>query len=208
MPFMMTPRGLEEIETAINVISIPLVSVPDRREVETARTNQVKENLMPTLSEIEKRITASFTISEDDFAREKMRQAARRHPDMHGLTPTQLSIARSFGMSPRAFASARARVGGQTAIAAGGRREDEPGLLRAHSEVDRAHKAAYDGAGWRPSAENTSDRELLDAALAALKKYDPNKDDDDNYDRLCTGAVYVMRLLNRVAPAYADIKEK
>jgi len=190
---MPVARGdLEEIETAINVIAIPLF--PHHRRVETV---QPKENLM-SLSAEEQKVARSFGMSLDEFARAKARRSAPK--DTHGLTPEQLAIARSVNISPRALASSLARNGGRTAIAAGERREDSPGLLHAHQEVDRAHKADYDAnAGSSSSVANTSDRELLDAALAALKKYDPNKDDDDNYDRLCTGAVYVMRLLNRKA---------
>jgi hypothetical protein len=137
---------------------------------------------MSTLSDEEKKVAAAAGMSADEFATKKARLSQSKNT--HGLTRDQLAVA-----------------------AAAEDRQDKPGLVRAHQEVDRAHKAAYDAVGYHSSAENTSDRELLDAALAALEAYDPTKDDDEAYDLLLNGSVYVMRLLNRVAPAYADIKK-
>ncbi len=161
---------------------------------------------MGNLDAVGNKIADTFGIRRDKFARQLARLSGSA--GTYGLTEDELKIARAAGVSPRAFArELRAQGGRSSAIAAAGGREDKPGLLYAHSEVDRAHKAEYD-AGWHVSAENTSDRELLDAALSALKKYDPDKDDDDSYELLLNGAVYVMRLLNRMAPEYAEIKEK
>lgn len=148
---------------------------------------------MQPLSDDQKKIAQTFGIPVDKFAR----RLSRRTSETYGLTADQLQVARNAGMSPRAFASALARNSSRTAIAAGGvPGEGQPGLAGAHREIDFAHKAG-DNAG------NGSDRELRDAALAALKDYDPDKDDDDNYDLLLDGALYAMRLLNRVAPPFA-----
>jgi hypothetical protein len=159
---------------------------------------------MSTLSDEEKKVAAAAGISADEFATKKARLSQSKNT--HGLTDDQLAIARAAGMSPRAFARALSvRARSKTAIAAGDQdREDKPGLVRAHQEVDRAFAAAYAAAGYQSSAP---DRELLDAAIAALEAYDPTKDDDAAYDLLLNGSVYLMRLLNRVAPAYADIKK-
>ncbi len=160
---------------------------------------------MSALSANQKKIAESFGIRPDRFARSRARLLGSQ--DTHGLTANQLKIAQSTGVSPRAFAQALKDQGGRSsAVASRTTGGDAPGLLRAHQEVDRAHKATYD-AGWQVSAENTSDPELLDGAISALKEYDPKKDDDENYERLLDGAVYVMRLLNRAAPNYADTKD-
>ncbi len=158
---------------------------------------------METLTKEERNSAAAAGMSEIEFARAKARLSASRNTA--GLSREELAVARNAGMSSRAFASRlRGLKGSKRAIAAG-EREDKPGLLRAHQEVDRAHIEAYDTDHPQSSA-NISDLELLDAARAALDGYDPDKDDDAMYDLLCEGVVYAMRLLNRVAPAYADSK--
>jgi hypothetical protein len=222
-------RSSDETETSYGRVLIPLH--PSRREITTARGTQQEDlDLMSTLTSDEKRVAAAFGMRPEELARARAqivrivepqnthgltpKQLARARArivepqNTHGLTPEQLAVAAFAGMSPRAFARRlSASDGGTSAIASAADREDKPGLIRAHQEVDRAHKATYD-ADWHASAENTSERELLDAALSALKGYDPSKDDDDNYDRLLDGAVYVMRLLNRVAPPYAEDQKK
>ena len=192
-------------ETAFDAIYLPLF--PGRPEAGTARAAKKEDFRMSTLSDEEKKVAAAAGMSADEFATKKARLSQSKNT--HGLTRDQLAVAAAAGMSSRAFArELSVRTRSKTAIAAGDQdRQDKPGLVRAHQEVDRAHKAAYDAVGYHSSAENTSDRELLDAALAALEAYDPTKDDDEAYDLLLNGSVYVMRLLNRVAPAYADIKK-
>ena len=150
---------------------------------------------MAALTDEQKMIAQTFGIPLDKFTRAAARLS--RRAETYGLTADQLKVARNAGMSPRAFASALARNSGKTAIAAGSRYHGQPGLAGAHREVDFAHKAG-DEAG------NASDRELRDAAVSALTTYDPDKDDDDNYDRLLDGVLYAMRLLNRVAPEFAE----
>ncbi len=186
-------RRDDEIETCYGGVLIPIRL--ERREVETERASQ-EENLMQTLSDDQKKIAQTFGMPLDKFTRAAARLS--RRAETYGLTADQLKVARNAGMSPRAFASAVARNSGKTAIAAASAPgEGQPGLAGAHREVDFAHKAG-DEAG------NASDRELRDAALAALTAYDPDKDDDDNYDRLLDGVLYGMRLLNRVAPEFAE----
>lgn len=78
------------------------------------------------------------------------------------------------------------------------------GLLRAHSEIDRAHSAALTDEpddGWRkiPIAE------LIAAAIAGLTAYDP--EDEDSYeDDLLPGMLNAVRALDLARPAFADRK--
>jgi hypothetical protein len=188
------------IETCFGGVLIPIVLVrrPQAGGAEAAQAAQ-QEDLMATLTDTERTIAASIGVSPSEFARAKARRAQGQ--ETYGLTPEQLKIAAGFGMSPRAFASQLARNGGSRAIAAAAGYEGQPGLAGAHREVDFAHEHDYDAHG---SGTSPGDRELLDAAMSALKGYKPDKDDDDNYDRLLMGVVYAMRLLNRVAPPYVE----
>ena len=147
-----------------------------------------------SLSAVEHKIAASLGLSDEEFARGKAAKATRAGlpaKSPYGLTAAQRGVCRSLGLSERQFA-----------IGAGhAEHREEAGLLRAHDEIDRAHAATYD----QHHSANPPDSELLNSALAELKAYDPN--DDASYDRLLKGVVYAARLLNRVAPAYADQKE-
>jgi hypothetical protein len=146
---------------------------------------------MPELSSVEKKIAASLGISSEDFAAQKAREmAARNRSSRFGLTSEERAVCESLGLSERSFAAA----------AHPDRMRSEAGLLHAHQEIDRAHGETYD----ENQAGAVPDRELLASALKELGAYDPDK--DATYDHLLRGVTYAARLLNRVAPAYADRK--
>jgi hypothetical protein len=123
-------------------------------------------------------------------------------------TPTaeERKIAASFtSISAEEIAAQRARGTGLQIAShflgakAPQRRLDSPGLADAHREIDRARKETYESA-----EDGAGDQELLDSALAKLNSYDPEL--AETYDDLLLGVLYAARLLNRVAPAFADAK--
>lgn len=190
-----------DIETTLGVVGAGRVSVRSNRP--SAAANPLKTTLRTSpddyfaahpLSAAERKIAASLGLSEEEFARHKERSVARaerKAKSPYGLAATQREIAGSLGLSERQFAGAAGPLGHVP--------REEAGLLHAHHEIDRAHAATYD-----ENHTNAPDRELLNGALAELKAYNP--DDDNTYDHLLKGVVYAARLLNRVAPAYADQK--
>ena len=125
---------------------------------------------------------------------------------MKELTKDQKKIAYQFGMSETELARDLTRNSSKTAIAASEHRrvgDGPPGLLRAHQEIDAAHRAFHSA----DYADNTSEPELVGAAISALKQWNPDKDDDvENYDHLLDAAHCVMRLVNRVGPDFAESK--
>jgi hypothetical protein len=182
-------------ETSIGGLFIPLTSGDlSSHSVEKmgGRRNMAKTSLTPD----QKRIAAAFGMSPLAFADKSARAMAAAHEkktgkSRWGLSETQKAICRSTGMSEHAFAIASGLVKGSS-----------PGLLRAHQEIDRAHDTLYDS---ESGPVDPPDRQLLDLAMTELTAYDP--DDDDTYDSLLKGVLYLATLLDRAAPPFADNKE-
>jgi hypothetical protein len=174
-------------ETDRGRLFIPLTgkNVSSRSVGEMAGRSMAKTSL----TRDQERIAAAFGMSPLEFSSKKaMAAAGQGGKSAWGLTDQQRIICRSVGMSEHRFA-----------IAAGFVKGNSPGLMRAHSEIDRAHNALYD------SQIDPRDRELLDLAMSELKAYDP--DDDDTYDSLLKGVLYAATLLDRAAPAFVDSKD-
>jgi hypothetical protein len=175
-------------ETDRGRLFIPLTgkNVSSRSAEQMGGRGMAKTSLTPD----QERIAARFGMSPLEFSSKKATLAAAGQggKSAWGLTDQQREICHGTGMSEHRFA-----------IAAGFVKGNSPGLMRAHSEIDRAHNALYD------SQIDPPDRELLDLAMSELKAYDP--DDDDTYDSLLKGVLYAATLLDRAAPAFVDSKD-
>ena len=147
------------------------------------------DSMASSLTPDQKKVAASFGIPEAEFARKSAKLAASGE-NPWSLTDQQRKICKAFGMAARRLANDTARA------------SRSPGLLRAHQEIDRANDELYSTKG---SYSPVPEKELLDSALSDLKAFDP--DDDDTYDNLLKGVLYAARLLDLVAPPFADQKE-
>jgi hypothetical protein len=139
----------------------------------------------------EKRICAAFNMSETAFRRAKHAlPALRSRKPVAGLSKDEMAICRATGMSPARYALAAGKV------------RETPGRLRAHDEVDRAHNVMT--SERRDALSQAPEDELRKSAIAELQAFDPQ--DESTYAALLNGCLYAMKLLNRVAPAYADVE--
>jgi len=136
------------------------------------------------------RIAAAFGMSPLEFGT-KTAQLSATAKSAWGLSENQQAVCRATGMSEHAFATAA------------GIKTRSPGLLRAHKEIDRAQDTLYDDDSGHEV--DPPDRQLLDLAMTELKAWKP--DDDDTYNSLLKGALYVVTLLDRVAPPFAKNKD-
>jgi hypothetical protein len=153
------------------------------------------------LTDFEKKVARNAKMTDEEFAREKRKLAAKidgfaTAASARGLaarlSKDELAVCRATGMSPRALLAAKER------------RPERPGLMEAHQALDAAHQAQYEDSRTHPGgADGAPDQELLDSALRDLKTFSL-KDEERTYDNLVSGFLSIARLVNRLAPAYAD----
>lgn len=170
----------DETEIALGVVGVSHGSRPAALITAPAAVEQPTEVTRPKGSQM-------ATVS---LSREQRAMAAN-------LGISESELARSIatrGSGPRRFehtlASSHSR--------------GSAGLMRAHDEVDRAHKSVYDG-GNSEAWKKAPDGELLSNAISELKAYKPG--DSGSYDRLLNGVLHAMCLLDRAAPAFADTRK-
>jgi hypothetical protein len=144
-----------------------------------------------SLSADDRKVATAFGIPPGTFGRLTARQRRAVASSTYGFSKDELAVARAFGMSARTMCAAK-----------GERRPEKPGLVAAHTEIDGAHKIAYEE-NKKYTAGDLADQELIDMAVRELQAFDL-KDEDGTYDRLLNGALYAMRMLNRIAPSFAD----